>query len=243
MLLCWIVLLMKNLKLHETNKLFYGQYLFKLVFRNQLNVIFRSELQKPTKLSYARERLDELTESYRNNLPLTRKTFRTEIPIPLIDYYDAKELYTVLKNSNDYRIRIDPLSTISIFSNDKNWLLNIIAEKLNTTDIEFWEPNELYIDLLKSKTKIILTNRKHHLPYKVIFNGNRVPKDFANWINANRDKVRIGMVALEQLEEYGYLNGFYIYVRDEKVLNLVTLLVGSSVRSVEKLLYKGDIDK
>jgi hypothetical protein len=135
------------------------------------------------------------------------------------------------------------LSTISIFSNDKNWLLNIIAEKLNTTDIEFWEPNELYIDLLKSKTKIILTNRKHHLPYKVIFNGNRVPKDFANWINANRDKVRIGMVALEQLEEYGYLNGFYIYVRDEKVLNLVTLLVGSSVRSVEKLLYKGDIDK
>lgn len=233
---------MKNLKLHETNKLFYNKYLFKLVFRNQLNVIFRSELQRPAKLSYARSQLDRLTEDYRNNTPLTRKAFRTDIPIPIVDYYDAKELYTILKDNDNYRIRIDPCSTITIFSNEKGFLLRI-ADKLLNDDVEFWEPNEKYIDLLKSKTKIILVDRPHPLPYKVIFNGNRVNKDFANWINANRDKVKIGNIALEQLEEYGYLNGFYIYVRDEKILNLVTLLVGNSVRSVEKLLYKGNIDK
>ena len=39
------------------------------------------------------------------------------------------------------------------------------------------------------------------------------------------------------------MNGLYIYLRDEKVLSLVTLLAGASIRSVEKLVYRGDIDK
>ena len=34
-----------------------------------------------------------------------------------------------------------------------------------------------------------------------------------------------------------------MFVRDEKVLNLVTLLAGHSIRNVEKLVYKDDIDK
>lgn len=231
---------MKNLKLHETKKLFYSKYLFKLVFRNQLNNIFRSEFQRPKKLSYARNKLDELTGQYRDNLPLTRKAFRSEIPISLNDYFDAKELYTILKENNDYRLRIDPCSTITIFSNDKNLLLDI-SKRLLTTDIEFWEPDEKYIDLLN--TKVVIVDKKTDLPYKVIFNSNRANSDFAKWLRANRDKSKIGDVALQSLEDYGYLNGYYMYVRDEKVLNLVTLLAGSSIRSVEKLIYKGDIDK
>ena len=53
----------------------------------------------------------------------------------------------------------------------------------------------------------------------------------------------MGKIALDGLENYGYLNGLYMYLRDDKILNLVTLLAGQSIRSVEKLVYKGDIDK
>jgi hypothetical protein len=236
------VLKSKQLKLFESNKLFYSEYLYKLVFRNQLNVIFRGELQKKEKLSFARSQLDTLTEQYRNNLPLYKKAWRTDVSVDVNDYFDAMTTYTAFKESSEYKLRIDPYSTITLFSNNKDFLLKL-GSKLRTNTTEFWEPNPAHIDILKSKTKIQIVDKVPELPIKVWFNSTRINQDFGNWLRANSDKCKIGKIALESLENYGYLNGLYIYLRDEKVLNLVTLLAGSSIRSVEKLVYRGDIDK
>ena len=230
------------MKLLESRKLFYSEYLYKLVFRNELNVIFRSELQKKEKLSYARNQLDTLTEQYRNNLPLYKKQWRAEILININDYFDAMATYSILKKSTEYKLRIDPYSTITLFSNNKDFLLDLVS-RLKTDTLEFWEPNIEHINLLISKTKIQIVDGPTALPLKVWFNSTRVNKDFATWIHANRDKCKIGKIALDSLESYGYLNGLYIYLRDDKVLSLVTLMAGSSIRSVDKLVYSGDIDK
>lgn len=234
--------MMNNMTLCESNKLFYKKYLYKLTFSNQLNFIFRTELQK-SKLSYARERLDEYTESYRLGDPLLRKVFRTEVRVPEGDYLDAKELYNKLKYEDDFRIRVDPTSTLTIFSNNEKFLKDI-AKVLKTKDIKLYGPNPKYIKYLQNKTKVILVDTPPTLPFKVNFNNKRCNgADFGKWIRANKDKAKLGKIALESLENYGYLNGFYMYVRDEKVLNLVTLLVGASIRNIEKLVYKGNIDK
>jgi hypothetical protein len=233
---------MKNLTLCETNKLFYNQYLYKLAFSNNLNVIFRQEFQKDKKLSYAREQIDKFAEQYRNNEPIMRQIWRTAVQVPEQDYLDAKELYSILKRSSDYKIRIDPQSTITIFSNNEDFLLEI-AGRLKAKNKVLHKPNENYAKILQEKTKIILVDKKPDLKLKINFNSKRCNKEFANWIRANTDKARMGRIALENLESYGYLSGFYMYVRDEKVLNLVTLLAGNTIRSVEKLVYKGDIDK
>ena len=230
------------MKQFESSKLFYSEYLYKLVFRNELNVIFRSELQKKEKLSYARNQLDTLTEQYRNNLPLYKKQWRAEILININDYFDAMSTYSILKKSNEYKLRIDPYSTITLFSNNKDFLLDL-GSRLKTDTLEFWEPDPNHIEILKSKTKIQIVDKIPKLPIKVWFNSTRINQDFGNWIRANNDKCRIGTIALDSLESYGYMNGLYIYLRDEKVLNLVTLLAGASIRSVEKLVYRGDIDK
>lgn len=232
----------KPLKRSESSKLFYSEYLYKLVFRNQLNVIFRGELQKKEKLSYARNQLDTMTEQYRNNQPILKKQFRSDIVVDVRDYLDAMSLYTTLKTSNEYKLRIDPYSAITLFSNNKEFLLNL-AHRLKTPNVEFCEPNPKHIDILKNKTKIQIVDKEPALPIKIWFNSTRISTDFGNWIRGNDDKCKIGKIALESLEEYGYLNGLYIYVRDEKILNLVTLLAGQSIRSVEKLVYRGDIDK
>jgi hypothetical protein len=231
-----------KLKLFESRKLFFSEYLYKLVFRNELNSIFRSDLQKKEKLSYARRELDRLAEDYRNNFPLFKRAWRTDISIANNDYFDAMTLYSALKNSNEYKLRIDPYSTITLFSNNKEFLVDI-GNRLHTTKIDFWEPNVEYVDILKNKTKIQIVDFPPKLPVKVWFNSTRVNKDFAIWIRANRDKCKIGKIALDSLEGYGYMNGLYIYLRDDKVLSLVTLLAGSSIRNVEKLVYSGDIDK
>ena len=232
----------QQLKHFESTKLFYSEYLYKLVFRNELNVIFRSELQKKEKLSFARNQLDVLTEQYRNNLPLYKKAWRTDVSVDINDYFDAMTVYNSLKKSDEYKIRIDPYSLITLFSNNKDFLLEL-GNKLKTDSAEFHQPDPKYIDLLKSKTKIQIVDDIPTLPLKVWFNSTRINRDFANWLRVNDDKCKIGTIALQSLEDYGYLNGLYIYLRDEKVLNLVTLLAGSSIRSVEKLVYRGDIDK
>ena len=232
----------KQLKHFESAKLFYSEYLYKLVFRNELNVIFRNELQKKEKLSYARSQLDSLTEQYRNNDPLYKKAWRTDVSVDINDYFDAMAVYNTLKKTDEYKIRIDPYSTVTLFYNNKDFLLEL-GNKLKTDSAEFHQPNPDYIDILKSNAKIQIVDVLPKLPIKVWFNSNRINTDFANWLRANNDKCKIGTIALESLEDYGYLNGLYIYLRDEKVLNLVTLLAGSSIRSVEKLVYRGDIDK
>jgi len=129
-----------------------------LVFRNELNSIFRSDLQKKEKLSYARRELDRLAEDYRNNFPLFKRAWRTDIPIANNDYFDAMTLYSALKNSNEYKLRIDPYSTITLFSNNREFLLTL-GNKLNTTAVKFWEPNVAYIELLKSKLKFKLLTK------------------------------------------------------------------------------------
>ena len=230
------------MKLFESRKLFYSEYLYKLVLRNDLSTIFRSDFQKKEKLSFARHELDRLAEDYRHNLPLVKKAWRTNIAVATNDYFDAMTIYAALKISNEYKLRVDPYSTITLFSNNREFLLTL-GNKLNTTAVKFWEPNVAYIELLKSKTKIQIVDEIPKLPLKVWFNSTRVNKDFANWIRANDDKCKIGKIALESLESYGYLNGLYIYLRDEKVLSLVTILAGASIRSVDKLVYSGDIDK
>ena len=232
----------KQLKHSESSKLFYSEYLYKLVFRNELNSIFRSELQKKEKLSYARQQLDVLTEQYRQNQPLLKKQFRSDVVIDVNEYLDAMTVYSSLRKFDEYKLRIDPYCSIAVFSNNKKFLLDI-AHKLRTSTTEFWEPNPKHIDILKSKTKIQIVDHPTDLPIKVWFNSTRINTDFANWLRANNDKCKIGTIALQSLEDYGYLNGLYIYLRDEKVLNLVTLLAGASIRSVEKLVYCGDIDK
>ena len=146
------------------------------------------------------------------------------------------------KKSNDYKLRIDPYSTVTLFSNNKDFLLEL-GSRLRTNTTQFWEPNPDHINILKSKTKIQIVDEIPKLPLKVWFNSTRINQDFANWLRANDDKCKIGKIALQSLEDYGYLNGLYIYLRDEKILNLVTLLAGSSIRSVEKLVYRGNIDK
>jgi len=232
----------QQLKHFESSKLFYSEYLYKLVFRNELNNIFRTDLQKKEKLSYARSQLDTLTELYRNNLPLYKKAWRAEIVIDINDYFDAINVYNTLKKFDDYKIRIDPYSTVTLFSNNKAFLLDL-SNKLRTNSVQFWEPNPKYIDILTSNTKIQIVDEPPELPLKIWFNSTRINTDFANWLRANQDKCKIGKIALDSLENYGYLNGLYIYLRDDKILNLVTLLAGSSIRSIEKLVYRGDIDK
>ena len=103
-------------KQHSTSKLFYRKYLYKIELCNNLNNIFRSENQKNKNLDYARDRLDEFASNYRNGQPLIQNFFRTSREVPMEHYLDAKNLYLILKNENDFTIRVENGSSVSKMS-------------------------------------------------------------------------------------------------------------------------------
>jgi hypothetical protein len=232
----------QSLKLCETRKLHYGKYLYKLVLANSLNTLFRTELQKNGKLSYARYYLDKFTSQIQSGEPITRTVYRTTREIELETFLDAKDVYSILKKHDDYKIRVNPYNSLLIYSNDRSMLVKI-ANRMRTSAREFWEPNNEIATVLTNNSNIIVVDTKPPFPLKVTFNSNPINKDFATWLEANRDKSKIGDKALENLQLDGYLNGYYMFVRDEKVLNLVSLFIGGNIRTIEKLVYKEDIDK
>lgn len=231
---------MKKLKLFETKKLHYGQYLYKLVLSNELSFIFRTDLQKNSKLSYAKVILDQLNLQYRNNEPLTRQKYNTIKEVNELHYLDAKDIYSILNKSSGYKLRCES-GTLAIYSNDRDLLYKIV-NKTRLQNAEIWEPDHSTVEILKSKEKIKIVDYQPLLQYQVHLNYKKIDSRFANWLISNQDKSRVGPKALESIQE-GSAGNFYFYVRDEKVLSLISILIGHNIRSVDKLIYKGDIDK
>ena len=231
---------MKKLKLFETKKLHYGQYLYKLSLSNELSYIFRTDLQKKSKLSYAKVILDQLNLQYRNNETLTRQKYNSIKEVNEIDYLDAKDIFSILRKHTGYKLRCES-GTLSIYSNDQDLLYKII-NKIRLQSVELWEPDHKTVDILRSKEKIKIVDYQPFLQYQVHLNYKKIDTSFANWLIANQDKSRVGPRALDSIRT-GSAGNFYFYIRDDKVLSLVNLLIGHNIRAVDKLIYKGDIDK
>ena len=225
---------MSNYLYAETKKLFYKKYLYKVEMHNSLNQIFRSENQKSKKLDYARDAIDELAQSYRNGLPLLRHVYRTTIEIPVEDYLDAKDLYTILKNQTNYTLRVENGKNINLYTNDKG-IVELVQHKLRSTIALVYKPAPGTTHFLNENN--ILVETKPEFPIRVYFKDKKIPPDFANWLRANRDKARIGDKALQTIDDNHNMANFYFHVRDEKVLSIVQMLVGHAILNVYNLLY------
>lgn len=226
----------------ETKKLHYGKYLYKLVLANSLSDIFRTDRQKSNDLAYAREYISNLDSDYAAGLRLEIQRYRSVREISAQEYLDAKDICTFLKNSTDYKVRTSYGYTLTIYSNDLEMLDNIINH-MRVSAKEFWKPSSENVNALLNNKNIIIVDKPPSLPIKINFKNGEINKDFGNWIDANLNKCRVGNITLNDIKELGFVANSYMFVRDEKVLNLVVLLVGSSIRSVENLVYKDNLDK
>lgn len=216
------------MQFRETKKLFYDEYAYKLVIKNSLAYIFRQK-----NFNTAKKNLDYLQTLYDQNEPLIlyksafrKNTYHEDA------FLNCKILYNEFIERSDYKIRIE-LSYISIYSNDRDWLLSLASKIENT--FEFWEPKYVL-----DKNTIILDR---YIPYQYrVTMGKSVDPGLAGWIRKNPDKVRAGNHALREIEKGSHVGGLYFYVRDNKVLNLISLFLSRSCR-VDKIIIKQDLDK
>ena len=225
----------------NTKQLAYGKYLFRILINNPIGFIFRTELQKQGNLSHVRKELDNLREQRANGGPMFRSIYRSSMEVSESTYQDARKIYMILKSQTDYTVRCTANGNISVYTNNEKLIDTL--EKIAADVREIMKPADEDYESLLSEENIIIVDSEPKLPVKITLNNNKVSTGFANWLKANKDKSKVGYRALEAIENGWYSNGYYFYVRDMKVLNMIYLLVGNSIRRIDKLVYRGNIDK
>lgn len=234
---------MKLLNKFETVKLHYGKYLYKLQIFNPLSPIFRTEFQNGK--YNARIKLDEYKSIIDSGEMITVSRWRYEEPVSDNYYFEAEHIYKFIQKAEDLKIRIEGMGSMILYSNSKDELLDL-SKSIKMHSVNFWEPSPEYADIISSNSKIVVLDNPSEWKYKIYFRcsmKNRIDSKFADWIKNNLDKVKIGPVTLEGIENSGYLNDHYFYIKNDKVLSLIQLMIGHNIRRVEKRVYKGDLDK
>lgn len=231
------------MNIYETTKNFYNQYIYKLVIYNPLSHSFRTELQREGTLSHVRKQLDKYQLDYENGIPLQREVWRTNISISKEDFFDAKDIYSRLKSHHkQYIVRIGLGNDIIIYSNNKEFLVDL-GNSVRTEAVSFYEPPKKLKELLKKEKDIAFVSKKPKFGLRVTLGRKPGSNELASWLKNNTDKSKIGKTAMSYLEDQAYVDGLYFYVRDEKVLNLITLLIGDNIRRVQKLVWIEELDK
>jgi hypothetical protein len=232
---------MSQLNLHKTKKLHYGKYLYKLKLYNELASIFRTELQRNGKLSYAKTKLTEYAEVVKNNQVLYKNIWNTTKKIRKEHFFDANEIYKILKTSKEHLIRCET-NTLIVYSNNSTMMRKLV-DKTSASYPELWEPDPSQEKYLLENKNVIIVEKEPDFPYKVSFGRKQGKPELAKWLNSNTDKARAGIVLLENLKNSGWIQGQYIHVRDEKTILLIQMIVGDNISRIDKLVYKDDLDK
>lgn len=224
------------MKQFETKKLFYDEYLYKLVFTTSLSTIFRQK-----NLIYARTVLDALRQQYDNGDSELRFTSGIRIHyVEPAEFLDAERIYKFLSRETvPYKLRIER-SYVSMYSNSKEHLLRMAT--VARTPKEFWEPSERYMAVLK-EPNVIITNTPSEYEYKVTLStSKRIDPSLAKWLRANQDKSKATERCLETIESNRFPNGQFFYVRDKKVLQLIFFMI-DKIGRIDKIVYVDNQDK
>lgn len=223
----------------ETKKLFYNKYLYKIVFYNKLATIFTKSWNR-NNWSFALREIKNLDILYNKGEQLYRSTYRYNEPISNREFLEAKTFlgYLGLQDFSLYTIRTEN-NYISITSNNLEWLNSI---KTGVTVNEWWEPNKNFINFLQTNPKVVLTNKIPDYEYKVYLK-NAVDYNLANWLINYKTKIKIGDKTLKNIVEDGWAGGNYFYLKDNKTLLLLQISFSDSIKNIEKLVYKDDVDK
>ena len=231
---------MRTMKLHETKKLHYGKYLYKISIETPLSGIFRHDNRRNNKLYYAKTKLEEYTTESKNRPIVINTRFRKTV-IETTHIQDARSIYSILMNETDYLIRCES-KKLMIYTN----LLSLIDKISNKVsgNIETWLPDDKALDTLKAQKNVIISDKHTDYPYKITFGNKSAKPELAAWIEKNTDKVLAGPVLMRNLQKgAGWIQGQYIFARDENIIMLLQMIIGDNISRIDKVIYKANIDK
>lgn len=208
--------------------------MYRLQIRNELATYFREK-----NFTITRATIDRLQRLYDQNLSLDVERGLRVYKVREDTFFDAKKLYNIFLKHDNFKLRVEALC-INVYSNDKSWLKSIANTVKGDNVIAFYEPDKDYINLLQKDT--IIVDKDNGFEYKVTLGNNKNSSRFAEWAKLNPKQIKIGPVAYEDMLKNSYVNGLYFYAKNEKTLQLCSLML-DNIRRVDKLIVKPNIDK
>lgn len=158
-----------------------------------------------------------------------------------VDFNYAKDLYELLNTHDDYKIRIERGVYMWLYSNTKSLIDKIVDLDENVvTDI--WDVSEEDKVFLLANQNCVIVKSPPEYEYKIYLKSHGDPAKIISWCKNNMDKIRIGEQCLDNMS-VGWVDGNYFFVRDEKVLMLVRMMIGDSITRIERQVYQDDLDK
>ena len=228
-------------KLRRTTKLHYGKYLYKATFVNTLAFCFASfRNSKSDKLSGVKLIISDLQLQYDLNKAMEVDLWRTSKSVSVTEFLEAKQMLKLLENSSDWRIRVELGRHLTVYTSNET-LIDELSKDCGAREI--YKPEEGTENFLLLNIDTAIVNKPPEYEYRVYLKGNEIDPNFAKWFEANRDKSRIGEWTLKNIQSGYYTGGNYFYIKNDKVLTMIRMIIGHNIRHVEKLIYKGDIDK
>lgn len=219
----------------ETTKLFYDTYLYKLTIINPIAVIFREK-----NLPKARVTLDQYQTQFEGTGEIVNVIGQRRGLISHATLSQAQILYNEFfkQKQSNYKLRVEGYS-LQVYSNDLYWIERLVKKIDNVT--EYWKPcDSTSIHLLEPN--VIISDVPIDYEYKVTV-GTDIDTSFADWAQNNPGKVKAGHKFLNRLRNNGYVSGMYFYARDIKILQFVSLIIGGTIRRIDKIVYKPNDDK
>jgi hypothetical protein len=187
--------------------------------------------------------LNDLKTDYKNGTVLQLTRWRSSTIIDNEDFEDALFLNWIFKKYTDYRKRVEFTNSIIIYTSDDN-MVNELVTNLSDCIKEIHRPKEGIEAFLVQNIETAIVKTPPEYEFRVYLKGNRIDPSFGNWLRANRDKCKVGKRTLWNIENSSYYtNNNYFYIKNEKVLTMIRMLIGQNIRKAERLVYQGDIDK
>ena len=216
------------MKLLNTEKLFYDKYMLRASMYFTMAPIFREK-----KFNHTRDVLDDLQHQFEQGSEelIWNKGYRYSRPITIDEFQDTLNLYNSLTSQdyNSYSLRVEQMN-LNWYSNDEGQLDQLIY-RFKKRIVSISKPTESQKNLLEPN--IILKPSKYEFKVTV---GATVDPNVAYWFEKNSDKVKIGSTFLECIKQGQYVKGFYFYVKNEKVLNLVKIVLGGEITRIDKFV-------
>lgn len=227
------------MKYYETRRLFYKKYLYKLTINTRLARLFSTDVSAH-KFDFARRTLETLTPGkydLKTLKTLTIGGWRRHINIGPQCINDANALYKNFTSElDDFKLRCS-MQNIIIYSNHPEFLEQIMRDVNDDSLVSYYQPNENAVNVLTAEPDIIVSSEPVEYQYKISlkFDRRRTPA-LANWIDKNKNKIRIGKYASENIK-FGLYYDAYFYVKDSKTLMLVQLSFNDLIKKTEQLVY------
>lgn len=226
------------MKQFETTKLFYNKYAYKVVIQSDLTSIFASYQGK----DHARKIIEKLEADRKAGKDLYIQKWRGENRVSIYTLEQARNIYNSLQMYTDHRIRAEYSYSLTVYTNIEE-LVNRLEKTVKYSVKEIWRPRKGMVEFLTSNIETAVIKTPMPYEFRVYFKGGTVDSSFALWLEKNTDKSRVGSSTLATIARGGYVSGNYFYIKNEKVLTMIRMLVGHNIRKVERLVYIEDIDK